>query len=58
MGKTVLVIEHDINFIQKFCQRIVVLESGSVVLDDTPQRVYADERLQEVYFGKRETVGR
>jgi branched-chain amino acid transport system ATP-binding protein len=53
MGKTVLVIEHDINFIQKFCKRIVVLESGSVVLDDTPERVCADERLQEIYFGKR-----
>jgi branched-chain amino acid transport system ATP-binding protein len=53
MGKTVLVIEHDINFIQKFCKRIVVLESGKVVLDDTPERVCADERLQEVYFGKR-----
>jgi len=53
MGKTVLVIEHDITFIQKFCKRIVVLESGTVVLDDTPERVCADERLQEVYFGKR-----
>jgi ABC-type branched-subunit amino acid transport system ATPase component len=53
MGKTVLVIEHDITFIQKFCKRIVVLESGTVVLDDTPEKVCADERLQEVYFGKR-----
>lgn len=53
MGKTVLVIEHDITFIQKFCKRIVVLESGAVVLDDTPEKVCADERLQEVYFGKR-----
>ncbi len=53
MGKTVLVIEHDITFIQKFCKRIVVLESGMIVLDDTPERVCADERLQEVYFGKR-----
>ena len=53
MGKTVLVIEHDITFIQKFCKRIVVLESGTVVLDDTPERVCTDERLQEVYFGKR-----
>jgi len=51
LGKTVLVIEHDITFIQKFCKRIVVLESGAVVLDDTPDRVCADERLQEVYFG-------
>lgn len=53
MGKTVLVIEHDITFIQKFCKRIVVLESGTVVLDDTPEKVCADERLQEVYFGRR-----
>jgi ABC-type branched-subunit amino acid transport system ATPase component len=53
LGKTVLVIEHDINFIQKFCKRIVVLETGRVVLDDTPEKVCADERLQEVYFGKR-----
>lgn len=53
MGKTILVIEHDINFIQKFCKRIVVLESGQIVLDDTPERVCADERLQEIYFGKK-----
>ena len=53
MGKTVLVIEHDINFIQKFCKRIVVLETGSVVLDDVPEKVCADERLQEIYFGKK-----
>jgi branched-chain amino acid transport system ATP-binding protein len=56
LGKTVLVIEHDINFIQKFCRRIVVLESGAVVVDDTHERVCADERLQEIYFGKREAV--
>ena len=56
MGKTILVIEHDLNFIQKFCKRIVVLESGRVVLDDSPERVCADERLQEIYFG-RKTVG-
>jgi branched-chain amino acid transport system ATP-binding protein len=57
LGKTLLVIEHDINFIQKFCKRIVVLEGGNVVLDDTPERVYADERLQEIYFGKSRAVG-
>jgi phosphate transport system ATP-binding protein len=56
LGKTVLVIEHDINFIQRFCQRIVVLESGAVIVDDTPERVCADERLQEIYFGKRNTA--
>jgi ABC-type branched-subunit amino acid transport system ATPase component len=52
LGKTVLIIEHDITFIQKFCDRIVVLEEGRVVLDDTPERVRNDERLQEIYFGR------
>ena len=54
LGKTVLIIEHDINFIQKFCDRIVVLEEGRVVLDDSPERVRNDVRLQEIYFGKDE----
>ena len=52
LGKTVLIIEHDITFIQKFCSRIIVLEEGRVVLDDTPERVRNDARLQEIYFGR------
>ena len=52
LGKTVLIIEHDITFIQKFCDRIVVLEEGRVVLDDSPERVRTDDRLQEIYFGR------
>lgn len=58
MGKTVLIIEHDITFIQKFCDRIVVLEEGRVVLDDTPERVRSDERLQEIYFGRDDRAAR
>ncbi len=52
MGKTVVVIEHDINFIQQFCRRIVVLDGGRVVLDDIAERVRSNALLQEIYFGK------
>lgn len=52
LGKTVLIIEHDITFIQKFCSRIIVLNEGRIVLDDTPERVRADERLKDIYFGR------
>ena len=48
---TFLIIEHDINFIQKLCERIIVLDVGRVVLDDTPENVRNDQRLQEIYFG-------
>lgn len=51
LNKTVLVIEHDINFIQKFCNRIVVLDVGKLVLDDSPERVRSSAMLREIYFG-------
>ena len=51
MGKTVLIIEHDLNFIQKLCDRIIVLDVGKVVLDDTPENVRSHPLLQEIYFG-------
>lgn len=50
-GKTVLVIEHDINFIQGFCDRILVMDGGRIVLDDTPENVRNDPKLQDIYFG-------
>jgi len=51
LGKTVIVIEHDLNFIYKFCERIIVLDVGKVVLDDTPRAVRENEILKEIYFG-------
>lgn len=51
LGKTFIIIEHDINFIQRICERVLVLDQGKVVLDNTPEMVRADERLQEIYFG-------
>jgi ABC-type branched-subunit amino acid transport system ATPase component len=54
LGKTILIIEHDITFIQKFCSRVIVLNEGRVVLDDIPERVRADERLKDIYFGRDE----
>lgn len=52
MGKSVFLIEHDMNFIEGFCERILVMESGKIILDDTPAKVRQDEKLQEIYFGK------
>ena len=49
--KTVLIIEHDINFIQQLCDRTIVLDMGRIVLDDTTENVRGDTRLHEIYFG-------
>ena len=51
LQKTVLIIEHDINFIQQLCDRIIVLDMGKVMLDGSADEVRNDPRLQEIYFG-------
>jgi len=50
-GKTILVIEHDLNFIQSFCERIIVMDMGKVVLEGSPEEIRADPMLQRIYFG-------
>ena len=50
--KTVLIIEHDMRFIQSFAERVVVLDEGKIVLDGAPDQVRSDPVLQEIYFGK------
>lgn len=49
--KTVFIIEHDISFIELFCERIIVLDIGRVVMDNSADKVRRDPRLHEIYFG-------
>lgn len=50
-GKTVIIIEHDLPFIRSICDRVVVLDIGSVVLTGTPEEVHHSRKLKELYFG-------
>lgn len=49
--KTVLIIEHDLPFIAKICDRVIVLDVGKIVISGTPQEVHRNKKLQEIYFG-------
>lgn len=51
LKKTILIIEHDLRFIQKLCGRILVLDDGALLLDGTPENVRSNPLLQEIYFG-------
>lgn len=50
-GRTVLIIEHDIEFIESFCSRILAMDTGRIVLDGEPRNVRESDTLQEIYFG-------
>ena len=48
-----LIIEHDMDLVFRFAQRITVLDQGRVVAEGTPQEIAADERVRAIYFGSR-----
>jgi branched-chain amino acid transport system ATP-binding protein len=48
---SVLFIEHDMNFVFRFASRILVMVSGSILVEGTPLEIAADERVREVYLG-------
>lgn len=49
---TILFIEHDMDLVFRFAERITVLVSGKVLTEGTPQAIAADPRVREVYLGE------
>lgn len=50
-GVTILLVEHDVEFVMGLVDRIVVMDFGSKLLEGTPAVVRADPRVQEAYLG-------
>lgn len=48
---TVLVIEHDMEFIRRLQTRVTVLHQGQVLCEGSMDRVQTDPRVVEVYLG-------
>jgi ABC-type branched-subunit amino acid transport system ATPase component len=47
----VLIVEHDIDRVLGFSQRVTVMNQGEVLMAGTPEAVRHDRRVQEVYTG-------
>ena len=47
----VLIVEHDIDRVLGFSQRVTVMNQGEVLMAGAPDEVRADRRVQEVYTG-------
>ena len=50
-GTTVLFIEHDMNLVFRYADRVSVFAAGALVVQDTPEHVRNHPRVREVYLG-------
>ncbi len=50
-GLTILLVEHDMEFVMGLVDRIVVMEFGCKLCEGEPEAVRDDPRVQEAYLG-------
>ena len=49
--RTVVVIEHDMDFLRRYARTVTVMHAGRILSEGTVAQVQADPRVQEVYLG-------
>jgi branched-chain amino acid transport system permease protein len=50
-GRTVWIVEHHMELVMAVCDRVIVLDAGSVIATGTPDEVMAHPRVLEAYLG-------
>ena len=50
--RTVVVVEHDMDFLRRFARRVTVMHEGKILCEGSVAEVQADPRVQEVYLGR------
>jgi branched-chain amino acid transport system ATP-binding protein len=51
-GRTLLMVEHDMDVVFKMCDRISVLVYGNILASDTPEAIKNNAKVQEAYLGE------
>jgi branched-chain amino acid transport system ATP-binding protein len=55
-GITLLIVEHDLDFVMRASDRVIVMNDGAVIAQGAPNEVRADERVVDAYLGARHEV--
>jgi branched-chain amino acid transport system ATP-binding protein len=50
-GITVIMIEHIMQAVMRFSQRVICLDAGQIICEGTPETIVADANVQKAYLG-------
>lgn len=55
LGKTLVIVEHNLEVVETLCERLLFLERGRLIADGRPAELFARTDLSDLYFGKAES---
>jgi len=50
-GRTMIIIDHDMDSLFELAERVTVLQEGRVLVEGTPEEIKSNARVQEAYLG-------
>jgi branched-chain amino acid transport system permease protein len=50
-GRTMIVIDHDMDALFELAERITVMQEGRVLVEGTPEEIKGNAKVQEAYLG-------
>ena len=51
-GETILLIEHDMNFVMDLAQKIYVMDEGTIIAKGEPKKIQKNKKVLEAYLGE------
>lgn len=52
-SRTIVVVEHDMEFVRRFAQTVTVMHEGTILREGTMEEIQNDDKVAEVYLGRR-----
>jgi branched-chain amino acid transport system permease protein len=50
-GRTLIIIDHDMDALFEIAERVTVLQEGRVLVEGTPDEIKGNAKVQEAYLG-------